>query len=143
MTRRTEEQNAAIIRAIRSSNTKPELAVRRIVRAFGYGYRLNRKEIPGTPDLAFIGRRKAIFVHGCFWHQHNDPTCKLSKLPKSRTDYWGPKLARNIARDERVATELEQRGWATLIIWECNLKDRSEVADRIAQFLADDHARSK
>lgn len=123
------------MRAIRSKDTKPELIVRRLVRQLGYGYRLHRKDLPGRPDLAFIGRRKAIFVHGCFWHQHDDPQCPLAKRPKSRLEYWGPKLRRNVERDLINRKLLEERGWQVLVLWECRLRDENSIHARLATFL--------
>lgn len=132
---RTAEQTSAIMRAIRSKDTKPEMIVRRLLHSEGYRYRLHRKEIPGRPDVAFIGRKKAIFVHGCFWHQHPDPSCKLSKVPKTRLDYWLPKLKRNVARDRKSLEALERAGWQALIVWECELGDLEKVMARLVEFI--------
>ena len=122
--------------AVRGKDTKPELAVRRLVHRLGYRYRLHRSELPGKPDLAFIGRRKAIFVHGCFWHGHD---CgRGARVPKTNTDYWLGKIARNVARDERVRGELVALGWRSMIVWECELRDLTSVQKRIVGFLDDD-----
>lgn len=94
---------ARVMRSIRKKDTKPELLVRRMAHALGFRFRLHRRDLPGTPDLAFPRYRKAIFVHGCFWHQH---TCRAGKLPRSRADYWVPKLTRNVARDARAQADL-------------------------------------
>ena len=104
------------MRAIRSKGMKPELAVRRLVHAMGYRYRLHRHELPGRPDMVFPGRRKVIFVHGCFWHQH--PDCKLAHRPRSNLEYWGPKLHRNQERDSEHRARLAELGWDVLVIWE-------------------------
>jgi DNA mismatch endonuclease, patch repair protein len=121
------------MRAIRSKGMKPEMLVRRLVRSLGFGYRLHRKDLPGKPDLAFIGRKKAIFVHGCFWHQH--PDCREGRLPGSNLDYWRPKLERNVQRDAQNLSDLERRGWRTLVIWECQTKDADQLRENVASFL--------
>lgn len=117
---------------IRSKDTKPEMIVRRAVFSLGYRYRLHRRDLPGKPDLAFIGKRKAIFVHGCFWHQHGN--CREASKPKSNGGYWGPKLARNVERDERNMAALASAGWQTLVVWEC---DTSKLNERLQEFLAE------
>ena len=114
---------------------KPEMAVRRITHAMGYRYRLHRKDLPGKPDLVFPGRRKVIFVHGCFWHQHSDPACRIARRPKSNRQYWVPKLERTVARDAEHLTQLAELGWDVLVIWECEVKDNTETAERIRRFL--------
>ncbi|MBY6153382.1 DNA mismatch endonuclease Vsr [Vannielia litorea] len=121
------------MRRIKSTGTKPEMLVRRMVHAMGYRYRLRRKDLPGKPDLVFGPRRAAIFVHGCFWHQHD---CRDGKLPSSNSDYWVPKLARNVERDKLVRSALEADGWRVLVIWECELKDHQSTAQRIQKFLS-------
>lgn len=118
---------------IKAKNTKPEMAVRRLVYAMGFRYRLHKSELPGNPDLVFAGRRKVIFVHGCFWHRHTN--CALARLPKSRLEFWLPKLEKNRLRDQAILQQLEIAGWSTLVIWECELKDHEAVADRIKNFL--------
>ncbi|MGY4726909.1 very short patch repair endonuclease [Burkholderia pyrrocinia] len=123
------------MRRIRSKDTEPELVVRRLVYAMGYRYRLHRKDIPGKPDLVFLGRRKVIFIHGCFWHQHSG--CREGRLPKSNTDYWLPKLRRNQDRDRAALSQLAATGWEALVIWECETKDSSALAAKIRGFLQD------
>lgn len=123
---------------ISGKDTKPEMVVRRIVRSLGYGYRLHRKDLPGKPDLAFFSRKKAIFVHGCFWHRHPDSACKLARLPKSRLDFWLPKLDGNARRDEKKIEQLREIGWNTLVIWECELKDTASLTEKIASFLSNE-----
>ncbi|WCM28371.1 DNA mismatch endonuclease Vsr [Sphingomonas sp. QA11] len=120
---------------VRSRDTKPEMLVRRVTHRLGYRYRLHKAGLPGKPDLVFAGRRKVIFVHGCFWHRHPDPECKLARLPKSRHDFWIPKLEGNRARDERVARELMEQGWGVLEIWECQCKKREQLENAIREFL--------
>lgn len=138
MDKLTPERRSANMRAIRSKGMKPELLVRRLVHKLGYRFRLHRKDLPGKPDLAFVGRRKAIFVHGCFWHQHPDPRCVDARLPKSKLDYWIPKLERNVARDEAQALLLKERGWKVLTVWDCETKDTSQLSSRIQDFLESD-----
>jgi DNA mismatch endonuclease, patch repair protein len=120
---------------IRGKGTQPELRIRRLVHGMGYRYRLHRRALPGSPDLVFGPRRKVIFVHGCFWHRHEDPNCKLSRLPKSRLEFWIPKLQANKARDRRVLLELRKLGWAALVIWECQTRDDESMRETISRFL--------
>lgn len=120
------------MRAIRSKGMRPELAVRSLVHKLGYRFRLHRKDLPGKPDLVFVFRRKVIFVHGCFWHSHG---CKLSHTPKSNSAYWGPKLERNRTRDAKNLELLEDAGWNSLTIWECELGAPDIVQKRATQFL--------
>ncbi|WP_223415607.1 MULTISPECIES: very short patch repair endonuclease [unclassified Pseudomonas] len=120
---------------VRSANTKPEMLVRRLVFGMGYRYRLHRKDLPGKPDLVFPSQRKIIFVHGCFWHRHDAIDCRLARLPKSRIDFWLPKLEANRKRDSLVAEQLQGLGWQVLTIWECQLKDLESLALKIREFL--------
>jgi len=118
-THETDKARSAQMALIRARDTKPELKVRRAVHAAGLRYRLHAKDLPGRPDLVFRSRRIAVFVHGCFWHQHPDPSCKLARMPKSRLEFWRPKLEGNRQRDLRTRGELEARGWSVLEVWEC------------------------
>lgn len=120
---------------IRGKNTGPEWTVRRIVHALGYRYRLHDKRLPGRPDLVFPSRRKVIFVHGCFFHRHPDPACRLARLPKSRLDFWLPKLSGNRQRDIRNEAALSGDGWKVLVVWECELIHTKRVVSRITRFL--------
>lgn len=131
----TPEQRSERMSRVRGQNTKPEMLVRRLVHGMGFRYRLHRRDLPGVPDLVFPSRRKAIFVHGCFWHQHPDPRCVLARLPKSKLDFWGPKLDTNRKRDERNLTLLAGLGWIVLEIWECQTSNRQELQARIEKFL--------
>ena len=117
---------SAVMSRIRSKDTKPEMAVRRALHATGLRYRLHRKDLPGRPDLVFPGRRIALFVHGCFWHQHG---CRLSHAPASRLEYWEPKLRRNQERDMENATALTTAGWTVYQIWECECRKQECVAE--------------
>lgn len=128
------EQRSKNMRSIRSKNTKPELAVRRIVYGLGYRYRLHVRSLPGKPDIALSSRKKVIFVHGCFWHQHQH--CAGGHLPTSRRCYWEPKLARNVERDQEHQEALRSLGWKTLTVWECELKSVKKVETRIKRFLS-------
>jgi DNA mismatch endonuclease (patch repair protein) len=122
-----------LMATIRKTDTKPEIAVRRIVHGLGYRFRLYRKDLPGTPDLALLRHRKAIFVNGCFWHRHE---CALGrKMPRTNVDYWVRKFRRTIERDLSSAAELERMGWARLVVWECELHFNSQVAERLERFL--------
>lgn len=118
--------------AVKSNDTAPEMNVRRLVHRLGYRYRLHVRDLPGTPDLVFVSRRKVINVSGCFWHMHG---CGRCRIPNSRRGYWVAKLERNRRRDERVRRELRRLGWAVLTIWECQLRDRERVELRVAKFL--------
>ena len=123
------------MRAIRSKDMKPELTVRRLIHGMGYRYRLHRHDLPGRPDLVFPARRKVIFVHGCFWHQHSDPDCNVAHTPRSNLDYWTPKLARTQKRDEANRVVLEAEGWDVLVIWECEVNADDGLDERIRDFL--------
>ena len=120
---------------IRGADTKPEMVVRRLAHRLGYRYRLHYKGLPGRPDLAFPGLRAVILIHGCFWHRHPDPACPLARLPKSRLDFWLPKLAGNRRRDEDIRACLMAMGWRVLTIWECELRDLDAVTARLLCFL--------
>ena len=131
----SRERRSEIMSNIRAKGMKPEMAVRRIVHAMGYRYRLHRKDLPGKPDLVFPSRRKVIFVHGCFWHQHADPKCKIARCPRSNRDYWLPKLKRNAERDLEHQTNLLASGWGVLVLWECDIKTNAGIVDKIRAFL--------
>jgi DNA mismatch endonuclease (patch repair protein) len=118
---------------VRAKDTKPEMFVRRLIHGLGYRYRLHSAKLPGHPDLVFTGRKKVIFVHGCFWHRHGG--CPNCRLPKSRLDFWEPKLARNRQRDISNQAKLRKMGWKLLVIWECELKDQTRLVKRVVKFL--------
>jgi DNA mismatch endonuclease (patch repair protein) len=127
------------MRRIRSTDTKPEFLLRRLVYGLGFRYRLHRKDLPGNPDLVFVGRRKVIFVHGCFWHQHD--ICVDGRVPRSKTEYWLPKLKRNVDRDAAALIKLGQMGWEALVIWECELGSAEmikQTVEKVRHFLAPD-----
>ena len=129
----TVAQRSVNMSRIRSRDTKPELVVRRMLHRLGYRYRLHRRDLPGKPDLVFGPRRKAIFVHGCFWHQHAE--CREGRAPGSNTEYWAPKLARNVERDEAARSALAERGWSSATVWECELADLTALEARLRSFL--------
>ncbi|EKQ6337925.1 TPA: very short patch repair endonuclease [Pseudomonas aeruginosa] len=129
---RSPEQRRAIMQSVGTAHTGPEMTVRRILHGLGYRYRLHRKDLPGKPDVVFTKKRKVIFVHGCFWHGHG---CSKGRLPKSRLDYWEPKIARNHQRDQDVENALRSLGWQVLTIWQCELKDLQGVEARLSAFL--------
>ena len=132
----SEERRSYNMSRIKSSNTSVELAVRRLIHGMGYRYRLHGKGLPGKPDIVFRPRRKVIFVHGCFWHQHSSPDCPDSRVPKSNLSYWEPKLERTKQRDANNQNLLLEMGWESLIVWECELRDIPALRSRIQRFLA-------
>ena len=134
MDKLSPERRSENMRRIRGKDTSPELTVRKLCRELGFtGYRIHRKELPGKPDLAWIGRKLAIFVHGCFWHAH-DCSEGLRK-PKSNQQYWIPKIERNRLRDAENIKNLRAAGWKVLIIWECELRESISLPKKILQFL--------
>ena len=122
----TPEKRSKIMRGVKQANTGPELLVRRALHARGYRFRLHRKDLPGRPDIVLPRYRLAIFVHGCFWHQHAG--CKDGRMPTSNEAYWEPKLKRNIERDQEKAAALEAAGWTVATIWECEARDAGKLA---------------
>lgn len=129
---RTEESRSALMSRIGSKNTAPELIVRRLLHAMGYRFRLHRKDLPGTPDIVLPKLRKAIFVHGCFWHSHG---CSKGQPPKSRSDYWAPKLEANRERDNLRLSQLNDLGWTTMVVWQCELTESTATFQRVKKFL--------
>ncbi len=124
---------SAIMRAVKGRDTRPELLVRSLLRAMAPGYRLCRRDLPGAPDIAYIGRKKAIFVHGCFWHGHD---CRRgARAPKANAEYWREKIAKNRERDETHLERYRALGWTVLVIWECETRDRDALAERLRLFL--------
>lgn len=121
--------------AIRSKNTKPELIVRSLAHRLGYRFRLHAKDLPGNPDLVFLSRKKVIFVHGCFWHQHSSAKCRDGRMPKSNRSYWKPKLLKNVERDKRSLAALRALKWKMLVVWECETKNPDRVARVLTKFL--------
>jgi DNA mismatch endonuclease Vsr len=121
--------------AVACKDTMPELRVRRLLHRMGYRFRLHRRDLPGTPDIVLVGRRRIVEVRGCFWHRHPDPACRNAVLPKVRADWWAAKLARNVTRDERNLTAWRDAGWSVLVLWECEVRDEAALASRLRLFL--------
>lgn len=120
------------MQSVKTKNTGPELTVRRALFALGYRFRLHRKDLPGRPDIVLPSRKKAILVHGCYWHGH---ACPKGRPPNSRTGYWGPKLEANRARDARNLEELQALGWDVLVVWQCELADLAALSRRLKRFV--------
>jgi|SRR5579864_824346 len=128
----TERRSQNMAR-IRSKDTKPEMVIRRLLHGLGYRYRLHRRDLPGAPDLVFPARKRIIFVHGCFWHQHK--SCIDGRIPKSRLEYWEPKLLRNVERDRRNISKLRRSGWKVLKLWECDVLKADDLGQQLRHFL--------
>jgi len=131
----SKEKRSEIMASVHSKDTSPELKVRSIVHRMGYRFRLHRKELPGSPDLVFAGRRKAIFIHGCFWHRHVG--CKYATTPKTRVRFWQNKFDGNVQRDARTRRQLNRLGWRVLTVWQCDLKKPERLVTRLERFLSD------
>ncbi len=131
----SKEKRSEIMRRVKSMQTKPELKVRKLLFSMGYRYRLHMKDLPGKPDIVFTKKKKIIFVHGCFWHQH--PGCKKKGLPKSNQAFWKSKFDKNIKRDSQNILILNEMGWKVLVIWECELKEDKALSKKISDFLND------
>ena len=129
----TDPNRSAIMRAIKSRDTGPERIVRALLHPIAPGYRLHRGDFPGRPDIAYVGRRLAIFVHGCFWHGHG--CTRGGRMPRTNAAYWAAKIARNRARDAAAQAELSVLGWRWLVLWECELKDAARVKARLRRLL--------
>lgn len=126
---------SAVMRGNRGRDTKPELIVRKLLFAQGYRYRTHLSALPGKPDIVFTKRKKVIFVHGCFWHQHQSENCPLCSQPKSNTGYWAEKLRQNRDRDHANEKKLQNLGWNVLIIWECETHNEGLLKQRLRSFL--------
>jgi DNA mismatch endonuclease, patch repair protein len=120
---------------IRGAGSKPETVLRRLVHGMGFRYRLHRRDLPGIPDIVFPSRKSVIFMHGCFWHRHPDRRCKLARMPKSRLDFWQPKLEANRKRDLANQRRLNDLGWKFLVVWECQLSDKEQLKNILEAFL--------
>lgn len=129
----SKELRRKTMQAVKSKDTKPELIVRRLLHSLGYRYRLHRKDLPGKPDIVFSGRKKVIFIHGCFWHGHN---CKRgNRTPATNIKYWKTKIERNVQRYSKQVSLLEESGWTVLTVWECELKDIEALNKKLVAFL--------
>jgi len=132
MDRLTRARRSALMTAVRSKDTRPEFAVRKLLSGLGYRYRLHVETLPGKPDIAMPGARKVIFVHGCFWHGHK--RCRWGSLPKSNLGYWRPKIAGNKARDVRNRRKLRRLGWRSLVVWQCEISNLARLQARLQAF---------
>lgn len=129
---RTPEQRSRIMRSVRTKHTGPELIVRKLLHALGCRYALHTKNLPGSPDIVMPSRRKIVFVHGCFWHGHK---CRYGRSPKSRPDYWVPKVLANSRRDRRNRATLIRAGWSVLVIWQCQTKHPARLRAKLLSFV--------
>jgi DNA mismatch endonuclease (patch repair protein) len=129
----TPEIRRKTMQAVKSENTSIEIRVRKLLHARGYRYRLHGKDLPGKPDIIFPGRRKVVFVNGCFWHGHTCP--RGARKPVNNAEYWTSKIARNMARDSENTKRLRALGWSVFILWECELKDETKIIERLCRFL--------
>jgi DNA mismatch endonuclease (patch repair protein) len=129
---RTRASRSALMSRIGGKDTAPELTVRRLLHSLGYRFRLYRRDLPGNPDIVFPSRKRVIFVNGCFWHAHG---CRIGRPPKSRPEFWGPKLDRNRERDRGNGAALRRRGWAVLTVWQCQTRSAMKLQDRLVSFL--------
>lgn len=129
----SKEKRSAIMRAVKSKDSQAELSVRRLLHRAGFRYRLHVAALPGKPDLVFPARKKAIFIHGCFWHLHKH--CRAARRPSSNIEYWESKLKRNAERDRENRKKLKALGWKTLVVWECEIKNPDAVFSALTHFL--------
>ena len=129
----TKRERSERMKRVRSQDTGPERRLRAIVWSLGYRYRKYRRDIIGKPDIAFIGKKSAIFLHGCFWHRHDCPSGV--RAPKTRKKFWSAKFKRNVKRDAAVHVGLRAAGWKSLVVWECELRNPSRVERRVRKFL--------
>lgn len=128
----SKKSRSALMARIRSKDTKPELIVRSILHRLGYRFRLHRKDLPGTPDIVLPRHRKIILIQGCFWHGHS---CSLASKPKSNKNYWEEKIKKNQARDRRVIHELTKQGWTVLELWECEIRSKTGLVEKLQKFM--------
>lgn len=133
----TRQERSERMSRIRGKDSASEMRLRRLIHGMGYRYRLHVRTLPGTPDLVFPARKAVIFMHGCFWHRHQE--CRLARMPKSRVAFWREKLEANKRRDEENINRLNELGWRVLVIWECQMKEKdlNEVSNVVRRFLAD------
>ena len=115
--------------AIKSKNTKPEIKVRQLLHSMGYRFRLHMKDLPGNPDIVLKKYKTVIYVNGCFWHRH--PNCKYASTPKTRTSFWSQKFQSNVERDNKNYIKIKNLGWKYIVVWECELKNRSDLVEKL------------
>lgn len=133
----TRTERSKRMSLIHGRNTRPEVSVRKALHRLGYRFRLHREDLPGRPDIVFGKRKKVIFVHGCFWHRHSDPGCNLARLPKSRLEFWEPKLTANVERDMRTMAALQKLCWNVSVVWECELRHSEQLENKLTKFLGE------
>ena len=126
---KVSEQRSRNMSAIKSKNTKPEIAVRKLLHSMGYRFRLHRKDLPGSPDIVLPKYKTVIFVHGCFWHRHEN--CKYASTPKTRKEFWNKKFKENIKRDSEIQDKIKNLNWRSVVIWECETKNIENLRDKI------------
>ena len=129
----SQAKRTEIMSSVKQRHTKPEIIVRKILHRHGFRFRLHNKKLPGTPDIVLPKRKAVIFVHGCFWHQHEG--CRKSRRPTSNVEFWNEKLDRNIARDNRKEFELEKSGWKVLTVWDCEIKNEDSLIEKLENLL--------
>ncbi|WP_081501745.1 very short patch repair endonuclease [Pseudomonas sp. GM60] len=130
----TREHRSWLMSQIKGKNTKPEIKVRQLIYALGYRYRLHGKQLPGCPDIVFFGKKKVIFVNGCYWHGHLN--CRYAALPKTNIEFWSDKIAKNKERDHRNVAALESEGWKVAVIWQCEIRSPELLVEKIKNFLS-------
>ena len=130
---KVSEQRSRNMSAIKSKNTKPEIFVRKLLHSKGYRFRLHKKDLPGSPDIVLPKYKTVIFVHGCFWHRHQN--CKYASNPKTRREFWEKKFKENIERDKKTQEKLKNLGWKTKIVWECEIKKQDKLIKKLEDFL--------
>ena len=130
---KVSEQRSRNMSAIKSKNTKPEIAVRRLLHSMGYRFRLHRKDLPGSPDIVLPKYKTVIFVHGCFWHRHEN--CKYASTPKTRKEFWENKFNSNKKRDQKIQKEIIDLGWQFIIIWECEARNIQPLEEKLKGYL--------
>lgn len=133
----SKEKRSDIMSKVKNKDTTPEKTVRKLIYNLGYRYRLHKKDLPGTPDIVFLRKKKAIFVNGCFWHGHN---CKRATLPETNKEKWREKVIKNIERDNLCHRALIDMGWKYMIVWQCQIKksNMEEIKQQVINFLEDD-----
>lgn len=131
MDKLTTKRRSEVMSRVKGINTTPELRVRRALHAMGFRFRLHRKDLPGKPDIVLPKHRLCLFVHGCFWHQHEG--CKRATFPDTNREFWAKKFEQNRERDKRITSELVQAGWRVCVIWECQTKDENALSSEISR----------
>jgi DNA mismatch endonuclease (patch repair protein) len=129
----TPEVRSEVMRRVRSKNTRPEMAVRRVLHGLGYRFRLHRPDLPGKPDIVLPRLRTVVFVHGCFWHRH--PNCRRATVPASNAEFWSEKFSANERRDRRAKNDLRRNGWRVIVVWECEILTLGRLSNRLDKLL--------